>query len=123
MTGCNTTKAPVHLTGHVVDRGLVIRFANRAAERLLGVTRSALAGKRCGAILECHSCAGASLDGPRCLGRVVMRGLGQLRDAPAVVRGPDGPLNVTFSYGQVEVGKNETLLTITIRPREVAVPV
>ena len=106
----------------VVDRGLAIRFANRAAERLLGVTRSALTGKRCGTILECRSCAGASLDGPRCLGRVVMRGLGRLRDAPAVVRGPDGPLNVTFSYGQVEVGKSETLLTITIRPREVAVP-
>lgn len=104
----------------VVDRALTIRFANRAAERMLGLSRTTIAGRRCGELLECRSCAGATLDGPRCLGRAVLRGTGQLRDAPAVMRGPDGPLNVTFSYGQVEVGKGDTLLTITVRPREVA---
>lgn len=106
----------------VVDRGLAIRFANRAVERLLGTSRTALLGRRCGALLECRSCNGASLDGARCLGRAVFRGNSQLREAPAVVRGPDGPLGVIFSYGRVDIGKSEALLAITIRPQEIAVP-
>lgn len=106
----------------VVDGALTVRFGNRSAERLLGAPRASLVGRHCGDLLQCRTCAGASLDGPRCFGRAVIGGLGALRDAPAEVRGPDGPIPVSFSYGQAEVGKGEVLLTITIRPRQAAVP-
>jgi DNA-binding response OmpR family regulator len=101
----------------VVDRSLEIRFANEAAARLLAVPRAAFAGQECGTLLQCQSCAGASLSGPRCFGHIVLGGTGQLRDAPAVLRGPDGPLPVTLSYGALEA-KGGTLLTMTIRPRD-----
>jgi two-component system, OmpR family, alkaline phosphatase synthesis response regulator PhoP len=101
----------------VVDGSLEIRFANDAAARLLAVPRTAFAGQQCGALLQCQSCAGASLSGPRCFGHIVLGGHGQLRDAPAFLRGPDGPLPVTLSYGELEA-KGGALLTITIRPRE-----
>lgn len=104
----------------VIDGGLAVRFANRSAGRLLGAPRTSLVGRHCGDLLQCRTCSGASLDGPRCFGRAVLGGLGVLRDAPAVVRGPDGPLPVSFSYGQAEVGNGKALLTITIRPRQVA---
>lgn len=102
----------------VVDRSLTLRFANLAAEHLFGVSRTSLNGRHCGDLLECRSCAGAELDGPRCIGRAVLGGLGQVHDAPAIVSGPDGPLAVALSYGQVEVGKGQSLVTITIRRRE-----
>ncbi|HVR88492.1 MAG TPA: winged helix-turn-helix domain-containing protein [Candidatus Limnocylindria bacterium] len=101
----------------VVDRGLAVRFANRSAERLLGASRASFLGRRCGQVLECRSCSGAGLDGPRCLGRAVLGGLGRLHDAPVVMRGPEGAIPVSFSYGQIEVGTSDALLTITIRPR------
>ena len=101
----------------VAGRGFAIRFANRSAERLLGTSRASLLGRRCGQVLDCRSCAGASLDGARCLGRAVRGGLGQLHDAPVTVRGPDGAIPVYVSYGQVADGTSDALLTITIRPR------
>ena len=102
----------------VVDRSLMLRFANLAAEHLFGVPRASLGGRHCGDLLECRSCGGTRLDGPRCIGRAVLGGLDQVHDAPAIVRGPDGPLAVSLSYGQVEVGKGETFVTITVRRRE-----
>lgn len=101
----------------VLDRALVIRFANRTSELLLGAPRASLLGQRCGAVLVCTSCGGASLDGPRCIGRAALGGLAQVHDAPAIVRGPDGPMPVSLSYGQLELGKGDALLTVTIRPR------
>lgn len=101
----------------VVDRGLLIRFANRAAELLLGMRRASLTGQRCGTMLACTSCSGASLDGPRCIGRAALGGLSQVHDAPAIVRGPAGPQPVSLSYGQLDLGKGDALLTVTIRPR------
>jgi len=102
----------------VVDRSLTLRFGNLAAEHLFGVPRASLGGRHCGDLLECRSCGGAQLDGPRCIGRAVLGGLGTVHDAPAIVRGPDGPLPVSLSYGHVEVGKGDTLVTITVRRRE-----
>ena len=102
----------------VVDRSLKLRFANLAAEHLFGVPRASLGGRHCGDLLECRSCGGAQLDGPRCIGRAVLGGLGQVHDAPAVVSGPDGPFAVSLSYGHVEVGNGESLVTITVRRRE-----
>ncbi len=60
----------------VVDGGLAIHHANRAAKRLIGVSRAVLAGRRCREMLECRSCAGTTFDGPHCLGRAVLRGVG-----------------------------------------------
>lgn len=105
----------------VLDRELVIRFANRSSELLLGVPRATLPGKRCGAVLRCMSCGGASLDGPRCIGRAALGGLSQVHDAPAVVHAATGPLPVSLSYGQVQLGKGDALLTVTIRPRSATV--
>jgi len=104
----------------VLDRALTIRFANRTAELLLGLPRASLAGQRCGAILACTSCGGLPLDGPRCIGRAALGGLAQVHDAPAIMRGPDGPLPVSLSYGQLGLGKGDALLTLTIRPRSAA---
>jgi len=101
----------------VLDRDLVIRFANRNTELLLGVPRASLVGQRCGTVLACTSCGGLSLDGPRCIGRAALGGLSQVHDAPAIVRGPTGPLPVALSYGQLELGKGDALITVTIRPR------
>lgn len=101
----------------VVDPRFKVRFANVSAERLLGSERSAIVGKRCGELLECRTCEGASLDGPRCLGRAVLSGDGALRDVPAVVRGSGGPVPIEFSYARVKGEGDETLLTITLRPR------
>ena len=101
----------------VLDADLVIRFANRSTELLLGVPRATLSGKRCGAVLLCTSCAGAALDGPRCFGRAALGGLSQIHDAPAVVHGVTGPLPVSLSYGQLQLGKGDALVTVTIRPR------
>ncbi len=102
----------------VVDPSLMLRFANLAAEHLFGVPRASLGGRHCGDLLDCRSCGGAPLDGPRCIGRAVLGGLGQVHDAPAIVRGPDGPIAAALSYGHVEVGKGKTLVTITVRRRE-----
>jgi DNA-binding response OmpR family regulator len=101
----------------VLDRDLVIHFANLSTELLLGVPRASLAGQHCGAVLACTSCGGLSLDGPRCIGRAALGGLAQVHDAPALVRGPAGPLPVSLSYGQLDLGKGDALLTVTIRPR------
>jgi DNA-binding response OmpR family regulator len=101
----------------VLDRELVIRFANRTTELLLGVPRASLAGQRCGTVLSCTSCGGLSLDGPRCIGRAALGGEAQVHDAPAIVRGPAGPMPVSLSYGQLDLGKGDALLTVTIRPR------
>lgn len=101
----------------VLDRDLVIRFANRSAELLLGVPRATLPGKRCGAVLLCTSCGGAPLDGPRCIGRAALGGLSQVHDAPALVHGATGPMPVSLSYGQMPLGKGDALVTVTIRPR------
>ena len=101
----------------VLDRDLVIRFANRATERLLGSPRASLTGRRCGTVLACTSCGGLPLDGPRCVGRAALGGRSPVHDAPAIVRGPAGPLAVSFSYGQLPLDKGDALLTVTIRPR------
>lgn len=102
----------------VIDQSLKIRFANVAAERLLGSERGVFVGRRCGEILECKTCEGVSLEGPRCLGRAVLGGDGTLRDVPAIVRGPDGAIPVEFSYGKVKAeARDAALLTLTLRPR------
>lgn len=101
----------------VVDRSRTIRFANAAAVNLMAIPRAAFAGRECGDLLQCRSCVGADLVGPRCFGLAVLGGHGPLRDAPAFLRGPDGPLAVSLSYGELEA-KGGTLLTITIRQRE-----
>lgn len=101
----------------LVDDGLRVRFANAAAARLFGVTRSAFSGQRCAAMLQCRSCNGAVLDGPRCFGRAVLGGHAALRDTPAVLRGPDGALPVSLSYGSLDATEGDRMLTITIRPR------
>ena len=101
----------------VVDDGLKVRFANVAATNLFGVARSAFAGQRCATVLECRSCSGAVLDGPRCFGRAVLGGHAALRDTPAVMRGPDGGLPVSLSYGSLDAAEGDRMITITVRPR------
>lgn len=101
----------------VVDAGLRIRFANGAAERLLGADRGALVGRRCGELLDCRACDGRALDGPRCFGRAVLGGGGTLREEPAFVRAGTDLVPVVFSYGEVRLDGAEPLLAITVRPR------
>lgn len=99
----------------VVDASLTVRFANVAAERLLGQPRGALVGQRCGRILECRALAGQALDGPRCFGRAVLANGPVLRRVEAIVRGADGDLPVELSYGRAGEG-GRALLAISLRP-------
>lgn len=101
----------------VVDRDLRIRYANRPAERLLASERGALVGRHCGELLNCRSCDGSVLDGPRCLGRAVLGGRGVLRDEPGAIAAGGATKPVSFSYGEVRTDDDERLLTITLHPR------
>ena len=100
----------------VVDDRLRIRFANRSLEGLLERGRETLVGSRCDELLDCRTCEGHRLAGPRCLGRAVLSGNGGLRDVRAVVHGPTGPLPVVFSHVRVPVEGEAPLVAIALRP-------
>lgn len=101
----------------ILDQALTVRCMNRAAESLLGVPRASLIGNACASILECQSTYGASLAGPRCIGRAVLEGAGPVRDAPVTVRGPDGRLPISYTVAAVEIDGGQKLVAVTLRPK------
>lgn len=100
----------------VLDDRLRVSFANHAAEALLGRDRVDVLGAPCEAILQCRSCEGTALAGPRCLGRVVLAGSSGLRDVDAVVHVPSGTLRVLFSHTRVRLDGGREVVAISIRP-------
>ncbi len=102
----------------VVDATLTVRFANAAAERLLGKHRDAIVGRHCGEVLGCRAVTGDPLEGRRCLGRAVLHDGRVLRNVGAIVRGTDGELAVELSYGRAGHEGKASLLAISLRPRD-----
>lgn len=99
----------------VVDDGLAVRAANRAAEILLGRPRTDLVGRSCAELLACRTCAGGPLAGPGCLGRAVLAGEGSVRHARALVDTSDGRVPVVFSHVKVPTDDGSRLVAISLR--------
>lgn len=99
----------------VLDERLTITAVNRSAEIALGRPRAELIGRSCAEVMDCRTVNGSALAGPGCPGRVASRAEVAIRDARAVVNGPDGPRTVVFSHIPVLCADGSRSLAVSIR--------
>lgn len=97
----------------VVDQGMRIRAANRAAVRVL--ERDDLVGRSCEEVMGCRTPEGTTITGPSCLGRAVLAGGGAIPRVPMCVRSNGSFIDVDLSHTAVHVDGGSPLLAIEVR--------